>query len=125
MTRLILGMAALLAATSLSACETLSVTEPVAVVSGGIAGGILRGTSTASADGSGTFSVSNGKITCGGSYNSLDQSVTITIPVLCSDGRKGIVIDTRDESGVSGGGTLQLNDGTTGSFIFGAAAGKL
>ena len=45
--------------------------------------------------------------------------------MLCSDGRKGIVIDTRDESGVSGGGTLQLNDGTTGSFIFGAAAGKL
>jgi hypothetical protein len=123
--RLIMGAAVMLAAMTLSACETLSVTEPVAVVSGGIPGGMLRGTSTASADGTGTFSVSNDKITCGGSYNSLDQSVTITMPVLCSDGRKGVVIDTRDASGVSGGGTVQLNDGTTGSFIFGAAATKL
>ena len=50
---------------------------------------------------------------------------TISIPVLCSDGRKGIIIATRDNSGMSGGGQFTLNDGTTGDFMFGAAAGKL
>jgi hypothetical protein len=65
-----------------------AITEPVAVVSKGIPGGILRGTTTASLSG-GSFSVSNGLLTCGGDYNALDTSPTISIPVLCSDGRKG------------------------------------
>jgi hypothetical protein len=85
----------------------------------------MRGTSTANWNGEGSFNVSNGKLKCGGTYNSTDQSPTITTPVLCNDGRKGIVIATRDNSGTSGGGTLTLNDGTTGSFIFGTAAAKL
>ena len=101
-----------------------AVTEPVAVVSKGIAGGIMRGTTTASLSG-GSFSVSNGALTCGGDYNALDTSPTISIPVLCSDGRKGIIIATRDYSGMSGGGHFTLNDGTTGDFMFGTAAGKL
>jgi hypothetical protein len=32
---------------------------------------------------------------------------------------------TRDYGGMSGGGRFTLNDGTTGDFIFGAAASKL
>ena len=108
-------------AVALAGC---AVTEPVAVVSKGIPGGIMRGTTTASLSG-GSFSVSNGSLTCGGDYNALDTSPTISIPVLCSDGRKGIVIATRDNSGMSGGGHFTLNDGTTGNFMFGMAAGKL
>lgn len=106
-----------------TACASLTV--PVAVISPGVPGGVLRGTNTASFNGEGSFNVSNGRLSCSGSYNSFDTSSTITIPVVCNDGRKGIVIATRDDSGRSGGGTLQLNDGTTGSFIFGTAAAKL
>jgi hypothetical protein len=99
-----------------------AITEPVA--SKGIPGGVMRGTTTASVSG-GSFSVSNGSLTCGGDYAALDTSPTISIPVLCSDGRKGIIIATRDSSGMSGGGHFTLNDGTTGDFMFGAAAGKI
>jgi hypothetical protein len=35
-----------------------------------------------------SFSVSNGSPSSGGDYNTLDTSPTISIPVLCSDGRK-------------------------------------
>ena len=59
-----------------------SITEPVVVI--GKNGEILRGTTTAALDG-GSFNVSNGKLTCGGSYNALNTSPTISIPVLCSD----------------------------------------
>ncbi len=101
-----------------------AVTEPVAVVSKGIPGGIMRGTTTALLSG-GSFSVSNGSRTCGGDYNDLDTSPTISIPVLCSDRRNGIIIATRDNNGMSGGGHFTLNDGTTGDFMFGGAAAKL
>ena len=110
------------AVVGLSSCG--AITEPVAVISKGVPGGIMRGTTTAALSG-GSFNVSNGKLSCGGTYNALDYSPTISIPVLCSDGRKGIIIATRDNSGMSGGGHFTLNDGTTGDFIFGDAASKL
>ena len=101
-----------------------SITEPVAVVSKAVPGGILRGTTTAALSG-GSFSVSNGTLSCGGTYNALDTSPTISIPILCNDGRKGIITATRDNSGTGGGGHFTLNDGSTGDFIFGDAASKL
>ncbi len=96
-----------------------SITEPVVVI--GKNGEVLRGTATAALDG-GSFNVSNGKVSCGGSYNSLDTSPTISMPVLCSDGRRGIVIATRDASGTSGAGTVRMTDGEEGTFMFGRAA---
>ena len=96
-----------------------TVTEPVVVI--GKNGEILRGTTTASLSG-GSFYVSDGKLTCGGSYNSMDTSPTISMPVTCSDGRRGIVIVTRDNSGTSGAGTVRLTDGSEATFMFGAAA---
>lgn len=101
-----------------------AVTLPVAVVSPGVPGGIMRGSTTAGLSG-GTFNVSNGTLTCTGTYNALDSSPTLSIPLLCNDGRKGIVTATRDASGMSGGGRFTLTDGTTGDFIFGDAAAKL
>jgi len=101
---------------ALAAC---SVTEPVVVI--GDKGQTLRGTTTASLSG-GSFTATDGNLTCGGSYNSLDTSVTISMPVLCSDGRRGIVIVTRDKSGLSGSGTARLTDGSTATFMFGDAA---
>jgi hypothetical protein len=84
----------------------------------------MRGTTTAALSG-GSFNATNGTLSCGGSYNALDQSPTISAPVLCSEGRKGIISVTRDYSGTSGGGHFTLTDGTSGDFLFGAAAEKL
>jgi len=112
-----LALAMLAAATYLSGC---AVTVPVAVFAP--KGQILRGTATAAMTGSGTFSVSDGKLTCAGSYNSLDMSPTISMPVQCNDGRKGIITATRNWDGLSGAGRVRLNDGTEGDFIFGEMA---
>jgi hypothetical protein len=101
----------------LSGC---SVTVPVAVV--GQKGQILRGTATASTTGSGTFSVTDGKLTCAGSYNSLDSGVMITMPVQCNDGRKGIITATRNSDGLNGAGRVRLSDGMEADFIFGPQA---
>jgi hypothetical protein len=111
-------------ATVLLGVSACSVTEPVAVISKGIPGGIMRGTTTASLS-EGSFSVSNGQLSCAGTYNALDTSLTISIPVLCNDGRKGIITATREPNGLSGGGRFILTDGTMGDFMFGAAAEKL
>jgi hypothetical protein len=98
-----------------------SITVPVAVI--GQHGEIMRGTNTASVF-SATFTVTDGKITCSGSYNPLNESRTITTTVTCTDGRTGIVTAVRD-SATSGGGTVTLSDGTSGRFIFGEAANRI
>jgi hypothetical protein len=102
--------------TLLSAC---AITEPVVVI--GKDGRTLRGTATGSLSG-GRFSATDGQLTCAGNYNSLSMEVTITMQVLCSDGRKGIVIATRESSGTAGHGTVRLNDGSEWTFIFGPSA---
>jgi len=99
----------------LSACST---TVPVAVI--GEDGRVLKGTSSASLS-EGTFTVSDGKLTCGGSYDPLQDSATISMPVTCCDGRKGIVRAFRDTI-TSGSGTVSLNDGYKAEFLFGKAA---
>ncbi len=98
-----------------------SKTVPVAVV---MNDGVLRGSTTAALDG-GHFEVSRGGLKCAGTYNALSPSVTITIPVLCNDGRRGIVTATREAGGQSGGGRVRMDDGTEGDFIFGEAANRL
>ena len=69
----------------------------------------------------GSFSVTDGALTCFGSYDPLQTSTTISMTIKCSDGRKGIVKSTRDTAG-SGSGTVRLDDGWEGDFLFGAAA---
>ena len=107
-----LGLASALV---ISGCAT---TIPVAVI--GQDGRVLTGTNTVSLS-EGSFTVSDGKLTCSGSYNPLQQSQTISMPVICSDGRKGIVRAIRDTA-TSGSGTVRLNDGYQGDFLFGTAA---
>lgn len=98
-----------------------STTIPVAVI--GYDGRIIPGTNIVSIS-EGSFLVSDGKITCSGSYNPFQYSITISMPVICSDGRKGIVQAIRDTS-TSGSGTFRLNDGYHGDFIFGNSSSKL
>ena len=70
----------------------------------------------------GSFSVTDGQLTCSGNYDSLSHETTINAQVLCSDGRKGIVVSTRESCGLAGHGTVRLNDGSDWTFIFGSAA---
>jgi hypothetical protein len=105
---------------SMSSC---AFTVPVAVISGN--GDMMRGTATAAMSG-GSFQVA-GKLKgkeakCAGTYDALDTSVTISMAVNCSDGRKGFVIATRQANGVDGSGRVRLNDGTEADFVFGRAA---
>ncbi len=69
----------------------------------------------------GSFSIMDQSLTCSGSYESYNTEWTFVIPTTCSDGRTGTVLATRD-SGLSGRGTMTLNDGTTVRFFYGAAA---
>lgn len=110
------ALGALSVLAQLTAC---SITEPVVVI--GQNGMTLHGTATATLSG-GSFFATDGKLTCSGNYNGMSTDVTISMQALCSDGRKGIVLVTRESSGTSGHGTVRLNDGTEWTFIFGAAA---
>lgn len=105
-------------------CAACEQTFAIAVVTPAVPGGIMRGSGTAGLGG-GSFSVRSGLLSCAGTYDSLNQSTTITIPILCNDGRKGLVTATRDRGLQGGGGRFTLNDGTTGDFIFGPAAERL
>jgi hypothetical protein len=107
--------------TALAALSGCATTIPVAVI--GQHGEILRGTNTFSIEG-GSFSVTDGRLTCSGSYNALIESKTLTIPVICSDGRTGIATATRDTR-MSGGGKIRLSDGMEADFIFGEAARRI
>ncbi|WP_298870900.1 hypothetical protein [uncultured Bradyrhizobium sp.] len=107
----------------LASCAS-TLTVPVAVVTKASPSGIMRGSNTITGlDAS--FEVSDGKLSCAGTYSIGNPSTTITIPVLCNDGRKGLVTATREYGGMSGGGRFTLNDGSTGDFVFGAAASRL
>jgi hypothetical protein len=99
-----------------------AVTEPVVVI--GPSGLTLKGTATGSMSGV-KFTATNGTLTCGGNYDGWILSPAITTQLLCSDGRKGIVIATRERSGIAGHGTVRLNDGSEWTFMFGAAAANL
>ena len=64
-------------------------------------------------------------LTCTGSHNSLDTSPTISMPIECSDGRKGVVAVTRENLNTvpgDGFGTVRLDDGTEAEFVYGKNA---
>jgi hypothetical protein len=114
-------IAFVVAALTVGAC---SQTFPVAVVikDKDVPGGIMRGEVHGSREGGGSFSVSAGNLKCAGDFGG-NTSTTIVIPVLCNDGRKGLVTATR--TGTGGGGRFTLNDGSTGDFIYGDGALRL
>ena len=95
------------------------ITQPVAVI--GDNGEIFKGTATGSLSGS-SFKASNGRVSCAGTYDGTSPSNTVSFPVICSDGRKGLGTATRDASGITGSGTIRMNDGSDWTFVFGPAA---
>lgn len=112
----------LLALALLSGCG--SITLPAAVrLADGTA---LVGTTTASMSG-GTFQVASPdkKITCSGTYDALDQSPTLTLPVACTNGLYGSAVITRSPDGMSGSGSVVVSDGTIAQVAFGNNAGAV
>lgn len=89
-------------------------------------GTALTGTATAAVSG-GTFQLSQpgGTLSCNGTYDALDTSPTITIPVTCSDGRYGSAVITRARDGMSGTGSFITSDGKRGVVAFGNNAGTI
>jgi hypothetical protein len=108
--------AAAFAALALSAC---SITVPIAVI--GSKGEVLKGTATTSSS-EGSFSASDGKLSCTGRFAPAPGSLTVSFSVRCSDGRAGAGIAIRDRGGQSGSGTAQMSDGSTATFVFGDSA---
>ena len=70
--------------------------------------------------GSFTLYSANG-LKCYGTYNQWDTSLTIQVPFSVSDGRHGVATVSRDGTGLSAIGLGQANDGTTFTFLMGAA----
>lgn len=106
----------ILAFASLAACD---VTHPVAVVGPGKS--VYRGTATASLVDGGWFQATNGGTTCTGRFRPASEARTVTFPVRCSNGLKGIGTATY-ETPRAGGGEIVMQDGSRWRFIFGRGA---
>ncbi len=105
-----------LAVLGLSACD---ISHPVAVV--GPADTVYRGSATATFLEGGWFQVSNGANSCRGHYTPASEARTVTFPVRCTNGLKGIGKATYDTPR-AGGGEILMQDGTEWKFIFGRGA---
>jgi hypothetical protein len=105
-----LSAIAVLSLVSLSACA-----EPAALV--GANGFVLKGT----VSGNGNFTVSNAALSCTGTAPFITtEEGPRTIPVTCTDGRKGAVLALVGPGSMTG--RLRLNDGFEADFIVGDAA---
>ena len=110
----------ILVLTALS-CAGCAVTVPCAAKASN--GMTFIGSATAtmsSKPGSFTLYSANG-LKCYGTYNQWDDNLTIQVPFYVSDGRHGVATVTRDGTGMNAIGVGQANDGTTFTFLMGAA----
>lgn len=64
-------------------------------------------------------------LTCGGQYRADLGVNTISIPVTCNNGRRGMVIATRDATGMAGTAEARLDNGMTGRFLFGNVSASM
>jgi len=94
---------------------------PVAVMTQ--SGDVFSGQAVTTATG-GSFSVSNGRVQCTGTYDPSPGQQTLTVGARCSDGRSGIGTAVR-ETPASGRGTIRMSDGSQATFVFGGPAAAL
>lgn len=107
---------------ALASCGSYTVPASVQLADGTV----LVGTTTAAMSG-GSFEVAtpNNSITCSGTYDALDTSATISVPVTCTNGLFGTAVVTRDPSGTSGSGFVRVSDGSIGRVSFGNNSGRI
>jgi hypothetical protein len=70
---------------------------------------------------SASFSVSNGRLACRGSYNAFFGDKEAVFDVLCDNGKHGKAQMVRDRSGRNGIGRVYMDDGIVGKVVFGHA----
>lgn len=110
----------LLALTSLTVLMTAcSITGNVAALSHGQR--VMHGTYTATLTGA-YYTLTNGRVTCTGAFNTNVNQDPAKVPMLCTDGRKGTAVITRQLNGYDGYGTLTFTDGEQIDIVFGRLA---
>lgn len=109
----------LVSALVLSACDTA---YPVAVI--GENGMMFRGTATNTFLYGGSFHATNGRATCTGRYDKFEDISTVSFPVTCSNGLRGIGT-AYFQTETRGSGFVTMTDGSRWQFIFGRDAARI
>ncbi len=100
----------------LAACD---VAYPVTVI--GADGMTFRGSATDTFLHGGSFQATNGNAVCTGTYDKYQDISTVSFPVVCNNGLRGIGT-AFFQSATTGSGTVTMTDGSQWQFIFGQAA---
>lgn len=103
----------------LAACD---VAYPVAVI--GENGAVFRGTASDTFLEGGSFQVTNGASFCTGTYRKYEDISTVSFPVTCSNGLRGIGTAYFD-SFTQGSGFVTMSDGSRWQFLFGSGATRI
>ena len=101
---------------ALSACD---VAYPVTVIGEG--GMTFRGSATDTFLHGGSFQATNGTAVCTGTYDKYADISTVSFPVVCNNGLRGLGT-AFFQSPTAGSGTVTMTDGSQWQFIFGRAA---
>ena len=109
----ILGLAGVLA---ISACD---VAYPVTVI--GENGMTFRGSATDTFLEGGSFHATNGRSVCTGTYTKVQDISTVSFPVVCNTGLRGVGT-AYFETPTRGSGFVTMSDGSRWQFLFGRGA---
>jgi len=101
---------------TLSACD---VAYPVTVI--GDQGMTFRGSATDTFLHGGSFQATNGSAVCTGTYDKFADISTVSFPVVCNNGLRGVGT-AYFQSPTSGSGFVTMTDGSRWQFIFGRGA---
>ncbi|WP_299685233.1 hypothetical protein [uncultured Tateyamaria sp.] len=101
---------------AVSACD---LAYPVTVI--GENGMTFRGSATDTFLHGGSFQATNGTAVCTGTYDKFADISTVSFPVVCNNGLRGVGT-AFFQSPTTGSGTVTMTDGSQWQFIFGQAA---
>lgn len=101
---------------AISACDTA---YPVTVI--GEDGMTFRGSATNTFLYGGSFQATNGNAVCTGTYDKFADISTVSFPVVCNTGLRGIGT-AFFQSETAGSGFVTMSDGSKWQFIFGRGA---
>lgn len=101
---------------AVGACDTA---YPVTVI--GQDGTTFRGAATNTFLHGGSFQATNGNATCTGTYDKFADITTVSFPVVCNTGLRGIGT-AFFQSETAGSGFVTMSDGSKWQFIFGRGA---
>ncbi|WP_299139476.1 hypothetical protein [uncultured Tateyamaria sp.] len=99
-----------------AACD---VAYPVSVI--GDNGVTFRGSATDTFLHGGSFQATNGSAVCTGTYDKFSDISTVSFPVVCNNGLRGVGT-AFFQSPNAGSGFVTMNDGSRWQFIFGQGA---